>query len=79
MAFKKSRRSKFAELVADHVFSHEDRDEFFSVMNGQRITDHFRSDGRPTRPRLDYFPIFVFIHALNLLEQMIVDKSALAD
>src|ERR687897_1244980 len=36
---------KFAQLMADHVLSHKDRNEFFAVVYGKRMPDHVGNHG----------------------------------
>jgi hypothetical protein len=47
------RRREFAELVADHVLVHGDRDVLVAVVDAERQADELRQDGRATRPGLD--------------------------
>src|SRR5262245_48507732 len=52
MTFECSRRRKFSEFVAHHVFCHINRNELLSVMNRNGVADHFGNDRRPPRPGL---------------------------
>jgi hypothetical protein len=79
VAFEKTRRSEFAELVADHVFSHEDGDKLSPVVNSECVADHLRGNRGSPRPGLDDFSIFILIHLLDFLEQVIIHEGALAD
>src|SRR5947209_5972085 len=53
MAFEGARRRKLAELVADHVLRHVDRQMASAVMHAERQPDHVRRNRRTTRPGLD--------------------------
>src|SRR5512136_1261142 len=44
---------ELAELVPDHVFRDEHRDELAAVVDPDGQSDHLRDDGRAPRPRLD--------------------------
>jgi len=50
-----ARGRKFTELVADHVFRHEDGNKGLAVMNHKGVTDEVRRDGRTARPSLNGF------------------------
>ncbi len=44
---------KFAELVTDHVFSHEHGIENLAVVDQEGVANEIGRDERPARPRLD--------------------------
>src|SRR4051812_26602093 len=45
MTVERARRREFAELVADHVLVHVDRDMLVAIVNAERQTDELRQDG----------------------------------
>lgn len=53
MALERSGERKFTELVADHIFRNKYRNMLSTVMDGKRMPDHLREDGRTSRPSLD--------------------------
>src|SRR5690606_20642392 len=70
---ERARRSEFAELVADHLVSHQDRDKLVAVVDAKGQTDHLRQDRRTTGPRFDH----AFLAAagfLNLLQKALFYK-----
>jgi hypothetical protein len=79
MPLKEPGWSKLSQLVPNHVFRHEDRNELLAVMNGERVSDHVWNDRGPSRPGLNDLSIFILIHPLHFLEQMIVNECALTD
>ena len=44
VAAEDTRRRELAQAMADHVFRHEDVDEGFAVMHGERVADKLRHD-----------------------------------
>jgi hypothetical protein len=48
-------------------------------MDRKRMADHIRDDGRTPRPSLNDLSIFILIHPLHFLEQMVVNECALTD
>src|SRR5438045_1380891 len=48
-----ARRSKLAELVADHVFRDVHGDERLAVVHAERVADEIGCDRRATGPGLD--------------------------
>jgi len=79
MTLKEPGRSKLSQLVPDHIFRDEDRNEFLPVMHRESMSDHIRNDRGASGPSLNDLSILILIHPLNLLKQMIVDECALTD
>jgi len=79
MPLKKPSRSKLSQLVPNHILRYEDRNEFLSVMNRERMSDHIWNDRGPPRPSLNDLSILILIHPLHFLEQMVVNECALTD
>ena len=52
MSLERPGRRKFAELVADHVFRYIYRHVLASVIDGKRMSDKLRENGRTARPVL---------------------------
>ena len=73
---KHARRRKFAELVTNHVFGHENRLEILSVVNQKRVADKVRRDHRAPRPGLDWFLYARAIHLVDLLQKMQLDEGS---
>jgi hypothetical protein len=76
MPLKEPGRSKLSQLVPNHVFRHEDRNELLAVMDRERMSDHIWNDGGPSRPGLNDFSILILIHPLYFLKQMVVNERA---
>src|SRR5258705_4405992 len=51
VALKGTSSRKLAELVANHVLGHVDRDELATVVNGDGVADKVRVNGGPAGPR----------------------------
>jgi hypothetical protein len=79
MPLKESGWSKLPQLVPNHVFRHEDRNKLLTVMDRERVSDHIWNHGGPPRPGLNNLSIFVLIHPVHFLEQMVVDECAFTD
>ena len=45
---------EFAKLVPDHVLGYVNRNVAPTVVNGNRVSHHFRKDRRPTAPGPEY-------------------------
>ncbi len=73
---KHARRRKFAELVTNHVFGHENRLEILSVMNQKRVADKIRRYHRAPRPGLDRFLRARIVHLIDLLQKMRFDEGS---
>ncbi len=67
---------KLTQLVAHHVFGDENRDEGFSVVNGEVMTDEVRSDHGATAPGLDGLLIAGFDCCIDLAEELLIDVRA---
>src|SRR5690606_14598497 len=72
-------RGELAELVADHVFGHENRDVLLAVVNAEGHANELRQDRRAAAPDLDHFAAAGGEGLLGLLEHVAVDKRPLPD
>jgi len=79
MPFKKPGRSKFTELMANHVFCDEDGNKLLPIVHGKRVPNHIRHNRRTTRPGFNQLPILRLIHLLNFFHQMIVNEWTLGN
>jgi len=66
--------SKFTELVANHIFGHEDRAERPAIVHADRESDELRSDGGTAGPGLDRGLGLRSLGLLDLGEKMTVDE-----
>jgi hypothetical protein len=62
-------RSKFAQLVSNHVFGDKHGDEFVAVVNCQGVSHKLRRDHRPSCPGLDGPLLTRSVHLVNLSGQ----------
>src|SRR5450432_136844 len=74
MAFEGARQRELAQLVANHVFRHVDRDVRLAVMHGNGQADKIRRDRRATRPGLDRFLVVDRSRLFHLGLQVAVDE-----
>jgi hypothetical protein len=79
MPLEKPGWCKLSQLVPDHIFCHEDRNELRPGMNRARMSNHIRNDRGATRPGLNDLAIFILIHPLHFLKQVVVNECALTD
>ena len=76
MTLIRSGRGKLTQLVADHVFSDENRVVHSSVVHSNRVPNHVRDNRGPSGPRL-YWPFFArLVHRIYLLQKVIIDEEA---
>ena len=73
---KHTRRRKFTELVADHVFGHENGLKILSVMNEKRVANKIRRHHRAPRPGLDRFFGARVVHLVDLIQKMRLDEGS---
>ena len=67
---------KFAELVPDHVFRHEDGIENLAVVDEEGVADKIGRDERAARPGLDRLLDGGNGHLLDLHHEVIVNERA---
>ena len=79
VALERTGRGEFTQPVADHVLSHEDRDEDLAIVHAEGLADEIRDDHRTARPSLDRLLKAALVGALNLLHEMVVDERTLLD
>jgi hypothetical protein len=73
---KQTRGRKFAELVTNHVFGHENRLKNLSVVNQKRVADKIRRHHRAPRPGLNWFFRARVVHLIDLLQKMRFDDGS---
>src|SRR5881275_624469 len=73
---KHTRRRKFAELVTNHVFGHENRLKNLSVVNQKRVADKIRRHHRTPRPGLNWFLRARVVHLIDLLQKMRFEEGS---
>jgi len=64
-----SGQGEFSQFMPYHVFGHEYRDKFVTVMNGKGVAYEFRRYGRPSCPGFDYPLLAGAIHFLDSFHQ----------
>src|SRR5579875_95253 len=70
-------RSKFAQLVADHVLAHEDRHMATAIMHRDRMPHELREDRRGARPRADDLLLVALVERFDSAIQLGVHEGAL--
>src|SRR6185437_3341840 len=68
------RGRELAELVADHRLGDEHRDVLAAVVHRDGVAEHRRDDHRTARPGLDHVLGALFVLAVHLLDQVVVDE-----
>ncbi len=74
-----AREGEFPELVADHVFSNEDRKVRLSVVYAEGVSDELRNDGTVAGPSLDDGLLAGSVELLDLAEEACVDVGSLLE
>src|SRR5699024_4088043 len=77
VAPESTRGSELTELVADHRLRHEHGNVLASVMDSDRVADHFRNDHGPPGPRLDDVLAALLVLRFHLLDEVVVHEGAL--
>src|SRR5687768_15659848 len=67
-------RRELAELVADHVLRHEDRDVLLAVVDAEGQPDELRQDRGAAAPDPDHLIAVRAARLLRLLQQVAVEK-----
>ena len=70
---------KFAEFVADHVFSDVDGSEHLAIVNAERVADEVGGDRRAAGPGLNGLLGAGFNSLLDFFEEVVVDKETFFD
>src|SRR5436190_14077509 len=73
MSLEETRRSELAELVADHVFGHEQLHEVLAVVHHEGVPDEVGDDGAIPRPRLDRLTAAGALLLFDFRQQALVD------
>ncbi len=74
--FEFGRPGEFTELVSYHLFSHVDREEFFSVVDSEGESYELGRDIAVASPGFDDFLLAFFDHFRDLTEKSLVDVGA---
>src|ERR1700694_4893660 len=69
-------KAEFAQLVPHHVLSHIYRNEFPSVVHGNRMSHHLRDNRRAPRPRPQHFLLVARIHGSHFRRQMRIHERS---
>src|ERR1700757_4270675 len=76
MRDKNARRSEFAELVAYHIFGHQNRNKLFAVIDAKRDANELRQYGRAAGPYLNNLITSACSRLIRFGKQISVDKRA---
>src|SRR5438552_3902434 len=79
VALERACQRELAQLVADHVFRHVDRNVLLAVVDGDRQPDEIRRDRRAPRPGLDRTLVVDRARGFHLSQQVVVDERTLLD
>src|SRR5205823_10417277 len=79
VALEGAREREFAQLVAHHVLRDEDWEVRPPIVDGDRVPDHLREDGRPARPCLQNALLAARVHIVDPLQQLLVRVRPLLD
>src|SRR4051794_2817597 len=77
MAAVGTRRRELAELVPHHRLRDEHGHVLTAVVDGDRVPDHLREDGRRARPRADHPLLVRGVHRLDAVHQPLLDERSL--
>src|SRR5437868_3027233 len=77
MSTECARRCELAELVADHLLRDEDGHVLTAVVDGDRVADHLREDGRAARPGADHVLLTRLVHRGDPLQQALLHERSL--
>src|SRR5207237_6390858 len=77
MPVEHARRRELAELVADHLLGHQNRNVLLPVVDAEGQPDELRQDGRAPAPDPDHLVTARRAGRLRLLEQIAVDERTL--
>ena len=73
---KLTSQGKLPELVADHVFRHEDGDEIATVVDQECVANKIRRDHRATRPGFDRTLAVGFVQFVDLSEKLLINERS---
>src|SRR5258706_1044305 len=79
VALEGARQREFAQLVANHVFRHVDRNVRLAVMHGDRQAHEIRRDGGAARPGPDRLLVVDRARLFHLGLQVTIDERAFLD
>src|SRR5437868_13588489 len=77
MPTERPRRCELAELVPDHLLGDEHRHVLAAVVDGDRVPDHLREDGRRAGPRANHVLLSRLVHRRDAVEQTLLDERPL--
>src|SRR6266478_8547156 len=69
-------KAEFTQLMPHHVLGHIYRNEFPSVMHGNRMSHHLRNNRRAPRPRPQHFLLVARIHGSHLRRQVRIHERS---
>src|SRR5262249_31114409 len=72
MTFEDTRRRKFTELMANHIFGHVKAKKALAVVDEEGRPNEFGDDGAIARPRFDRFPIARALIAFDFGNQALI-------
>ena len=76
VSLKDAGRRKLTQLVAHHVLGNKNRDEGFSVVNGEVVTDEVRSYHGAAAPGLDGLFIARLDCGVDFEQKLLIDVRA---
>ena len=77
MAFEGTGQCEFAELLSNHILGNVYRNMLSTVMNGDRVSDKLRENGRGARPGLQHLLLILFIHSHDTVEKLLFNVGGL--
>src|ERR1700675_263364 len=69
-------KAEFAQLVSHHVLSHIYRNEFPSVVHGNRMSHHLRDNRRAPRPCAQHLLLVARIHGSHFRRQVRIHERS---
>ena len=73
MASKSPRRGKLTQFMSNHVLRDIHGNELVAVVDGNRVADEIRRNGRATRPSFHHALVTRTVQQLDLPLQTVVD------
>src|SRR5919109_4938828 len=77
MSAEGARGCELAQLVPHHLLRDEHGHVLAAVVDGNRVADHLREDGRRPRPGADHALLVLVVHRLDAAHQPLLDERAL--
>jgi len=73
---KDTRWGKFPQLMANHIFSDENRDKGFAIVDIESMSNKIWCDRAAAGPSLDWLFAARFVHLVDLVEEFPLDVWA---